>query len=244
MTLLSDARSLMATGASLPGDLLEDSRKRIGVAALSIAAIWLVVLVMIEMAGRFFSASLPNIAAIWPEPGRYFTIVGIVAAAGVAWVARHVGSKSHWLRDVAVLLMLGTCLMLALMEAWVPIKQPGRLSWVCIIILLYPLIVTDTPRRTLITSLAAATTVPVALFVARYRGVAMPEHGFSVLTVVLPPYLCAAIAVVPARLISRLGQEVKRAREIGAYRLGTLLGREGWGRCSAPRTSCWRVRRR
>jgi serine/threonine-protein kinase len=229
VSLFSDARSLLATGASLPGDLMEDSRKRIGVAAIAIASIWLVILVMIELAGRFFSAYLPNIAAIWPEPGRYFAIVGIVSAAGVAYIARRVGPRSHWLRDVAALLMVGTCLMLALLEAWVPIKQPGRLSWVCIIILLYPLIVTDSPRRTLFVSLAAATTVPLALFVARYRGVVMPQHGFSILTVVLPPYLCAAIAVAPARLISRLGQEVKRAREIGAYRLGALLGEGGMG---------------
>ena len=167
MSLLSDARSLMATGASMPGDLLEDSRKRIGAAAIAIASIWLVILLLIELAGRFFSAALPNIDAIWPEPGRYFAIAGVLSAAGVAYVARRVGPRSHWLRDVAALLTIGTCLMLALLEAWVPIKQPGRLSWVCIIILLYPLIVTDSPRRTLVVSIAAATTVPLAFFVAR-----------------------------------------------------------------------------
>jgi serine/threonine protein kinase len=229
MTLLTGARSLLASGASLPGDVLEDSRKRIGVAAIAIAAIWLVILFMIEMAGRFFSASLPNISAVWPEPGRYFTIGGLLAAVAVAIVARRVGPRSHWLRDVAALLIIGTSLMLAILEAWVPITQPGRLSWVCLLILLYPLIVTDSPRRTLFVSLAAASTVPVALLVARSRGVDMPEHGFSVLTLLVPPYLCAAIAVVPARLIRQLGQAVKRAREIGAYRLGKLLGEGGMG---------------
>jgi eukaryotic-like serine/threonine-protein kinase len=125
--------------------------------------------------------------------------------------------------------MVGTCLMLAILEAWVPITQPGRLSWVCVIILLYPLIVADSPRRTLFVSLSAATTVPVALSLARVRGVDMPEHGLSILTLVLPPYLCAAIAVVPARLIQRLGKAVREAREIGAYRLGKLLGEGGMG---------------
>jgi eukaryotic-like serine/threonine-protein kinase len=229
VSLFSDARSLMAPGSSLPGDLLEASRKRIGAAAISIAAIWSIILVMIELAGRFLSANLPGITAIWPQPGRYFAVIGIVAALGVAYVARRVGPKSHWLRDATVVLAVGTCLMLALLEAWVPIKQPGRLSWVCVVILLYPLIVTDSPRRTLFVSLAAATTVPLALFVTRDRDVAAPLHGFSLLAVVLPPYFCAAIAVVPARLIRRLGQEVKRARDIGAYRLGSLLGEGGMG---------------
>ena len=66
MSLLTGARSLLASGASLPGDLLEDSRKRISVAAMSVAAIWLIILGMIELAGRWFSATLPNISAIWP----------------------------------------------------------------------------------------------------------------------------------------------------------------------------------
>ena len=222
-------RSLLATSTSLPGDLLEDSRKRIGVAALVIASIWLFILLMIEIAGRFFSVNLPNLAAIWPEPGRYFALAGMVAGAVVALVARRVGPRSHWLRDVAVFLMVSTCLMLAILEAWVTIKQPGRLSWVCVIILLYPLIVSDSPRRTLVVSIAAASTVPLSLALARARGVVMPEHGFAMLTVLLPPYLCAAIAVVPARLIRQLGQAVKRAREIGAYRLGKLLGEGGMG---------------
>lgn len=229
LSLLTDARSFLASGTSLPGDLLEDSRKRIGIAASAIAAIWLVILVLIELAGRFYASSLPNIAAIWPEPGRHFTLAGIVSATALAIVARRVGPKSHWLRDLAALLVVGTALMLALLEAWVPITQPGRLSWVCLIILLYPLIVTDSPRRTLYVSLAAAATVPLSLYVALRRGVQEPEHGLAWTVVLLPPFLCAAIATVPAHLVSRLGRDLKRAREIGAYRLGALLGEGGMG---------------
>lgn len=229
LSLLTDARSFLASGTSLPGDLLEDSRKRIGIAASAIAIIWLVILVLIELAGRLYSDGLPNIAAIWPEPGRHFTIAGLLAATGVAIVARRVGPKSHWLRDLTGLLMVGTALMLALLEAWVPITQPGRLSWVCLIILLYPLIVTDSPRRTLLVSLASATTVPLSIFIAYRRGVQEPEHGLAWLVVFLPPYLCALIATVPARLMTRLGRDLKRAREIGAYRLGALLGEGGMG---------------
>lgn len=229
LSLFANARSLLASRASLPGDLLEDSRKRIAAAATAIAVIWLIVLIMIEGAGRFYAESLPNIAEVWPEPGRYFTITGLVAAALVALVARRVGPKSHWLRDLTGLLMVGTALMFALLESWVPIVQPGRISWVCLIVLLYPLIVTDSPRRTLIVSLASATTVPLALFIGWRRGVHQPEHGLAWLTVFVPPYLCAVLATIPARLITRLGQDLKKAREIGAYRLGGLLGEGGMG---------------
>ncbi|HEX5003850.1 MAG TPA: serine/threonine-protein kinase [Gemmatimonadales bacterium] len=214
---------------SMPDDLLEESRKRIGVAGLVIAAIWFVIVAFMSVAWRFFAASVPNVEAIWPMPGRYFAIAGILGGLGLALVARQVGPRSHWLRDAAALLMVGTCLMLAVLESRVPVTQPGRLSWVNVIILLYPLIVTDSPRRTLVVSLVAAFTVPAALLMARLRGVALPPETISVVVLMVPPFLCAAIAVLPAGLIRQLGQAVKRAREIGAYRLGKLLGEGGMG---------------
>lgn len=225
----SQGKSILATADFLPDDLLEESRKRIGVAGLVISAIWFIIVLFMGIASRFFASSLPNVEATWPVPGRSFAITGIVAGLGLALVARRVGPRSHWLRDAAALLMVGTCLMLAVLESRVPVTQPGRLSWVNVIILLYPLIVTESPRRTLVVSLLAALTVPAALLMARMRGVALPEEAISVAVLVVPPFLCAAIAVVPARLVRRLGQAVKQAREIGAYRLGKLLGEGGMG---------------
>ncbi len=229
MSTSTGQRSLLASSTFLPDDLLEESRKRIGVAGLVIATIWFVIIAFLGVAGRFFAASLPNLDATWPEPGRYFAIAGILGGLGLAFIARRVGPRSHWLRDAAALLMVGTCLMLAILESRVPISQPGRLSWVNVIILLYPLIVAESPRRTLVVSLLAALTVPVALFLARLRGVPLPEDGFALVVLVVPPFLCAAIAVLPARLIRQLGQAVRQAREIGAYRLGKLLGEGGMG---------------
>lgn len=229
MSLLTGARSLLASGASLPGDVLEDSRKRIGVAALVIAAIWFLILLLIGIAGRYFAASVPNIDAAWPRPGRPFALIGILGGVGLALLARRLGPRSHWLRDATALLMITTCLMLAILESRFPITQPGRLSWVNVIILLYPLIVTDSPRRTMVVSLMAALSVPTSLLLARRGGVALPETTFALIVLIVPPFLCAAIAVVPARLIQGLGKAVKAAREIGAYRLGKLLGEGGMG---------------
>jgi serine/threonine-protein kinase len=46
---------------------------------------------------------------------------------------------------------------------------------------------------------------------------------------IVPPFLAAALAVVPARVIRRLGREVRKAREMGSYRLGAMLGEGGMG---------------
>jgi eukaryotic-like serine/threonine-protein kinase len=42
-------------------------------------------------------------------------------------------------------------------------------------------------------------------------------------------YLLVGVAVVISHVVSRLGQEVAKARELGSYQLGELLGRGGMG---------------
>ena len=69
---------------------------------------------------------------------------------------------------------------------------------------------------------------PVGLLVAHARGLDTPT-----LTVIvwnyLPNYICALIAVIPSKIMVRLGRQVQRARELGSYRLVGLIGRGGMG---------------
>ena len=44
-----------------------------------------------------------------------------------------------------------------------------------------------------------------------------------------PNYLMVGVAVVISGVVTRLGQQVSKAREMGSYRLGELLGRGGMG---------------
>ena len=45
----------------------------------------------------------------------------------------------------------------------------------------------------------------------------------------MPTYVCALMAVIPARMIVRLGRQVRREQELGSYTIGELLGRGGMG---------------
>ena len=44
-----------------------------------------------------------------------------------------------------------------------------------------------------------------------------------------PDYLLVGVAVVISHVVTRLGQQVAKAREMGSYQLGELLGRGGMG---------------
>ncbi len=51
----------------------------------------------------------------------------------------------------------------------------------------------------------------------------------QILLLSIPNYLCAAMAPVVSHIITRLGREVRQAREMGSYLLGELIGRGGMG---------------
>jgi serine/threonine-protein kinase len=207
----------------------DDARKRVRVAAFALGAVWVVILLLIDVAGSALGEGVgQSIAHLWPLPGRYLTLAGLTALV-LALATDRLKSRPRVLRDLGLVVMVATCGLLAVLETWAPVRAPGRLSWVCLIILLYPSIAADSPGRTLAASLAAAATVPAAVIYAWLRGVPLPEGGLRVLLLLVPPFLAAALAVVPAQVIRRLGREVRKARELGSYRLGALLGEGGMG---------------
>src|SRR4029078_2976634 len=70
---------------------------------------------------------------------------------------------------------------------------------------------------------------PVALALSHLRGVEIHLNAFYILWDFLPTYICAFLVVIPVKIIHRLGQQVRRARELGSYRLEEPLGKGGMG---------------
>jgi serine/threonine-protein kinase len=70
---------------------------------------------------------------------------------------------------------------------------------------------------------------PLALWITTLRGHEVHATLFNYMWAFLPNYVAAAIAVVPAKVIRGLGQQVNKARELGSYRLEEVLGKGGMG---------------
>ena len=94
--------------------------------------------------------------------------------------------------------------------------------------MLYPLIIPAPPRRVLIATLLTAATDPIGLWINVLAGASLPEA--TVLShLFLPTLLACIVAPVTARIVYSLTVEVKRARELGSYRLVRRLGQGGMG---------------
>jgi serine/threonine-protein kinase len=110
-------------------------------------------------------------------------------------------------------------------DDWLPLG----VSFACVVIVMFPLIApTPSTAYTVVGSLAAAATDPLALALATRAGHASPSW-LQAMGLVVPTFLCAGLAIVPAAIIRRLGHDARRARELGSYRLTHCIGAGGMG---------------
>jgi eukaryotic-like serine/threonine-protein kinase len=214
-------------GQSLPSEVHCQSCRRVGIVGLVFAALWTITLFLNNVVVGWLEP-MGFMRNLWPSPGNMVATVGVASSLLMVWLARHLSGQSMLL-DLGSGYLVLQCLLVAILGQWIPAPISPRVSWVCIPILFYPAIVPNTPRKTLITSLLAASTEPVALGLSHIRGVDIPLSAFYLIWDFLPTYICAFLVVIPVKIIHSLGQQVRRARELGSYRLEEPLGKGGMG---------------
>jgi serine/threonine-protein kinase len=223
------ARSRPSAATSLPPDLLRESWRRVFAASLIFTGGWGLTLVLhfVTTAARGHQDTYGP--GMWPQPGVTVAAIGLAVSLTMAVLAHRLRRRGQLLLDLGLGFEVLTAGFIGFLNQWVPVPVGGNISWVCAIVLAYPAIVPSTPRKTLIAAFVAASMDPTCWGIAVARG-AVPEA--TVLDAVLlfwPNYLCALGAVMPAHLIRGLTRQVSRARELGSYQLGPLIGSGGMG---------------
>ena len=210
---------------SLPGEILEQSCRRVGIASVVFASVWALTLVLGNVV---FAGEDP----MWPWPGNVFSGLGIALSLGMLALARWLSERRELLLKVGLGFEVLTALLIGVLNFWGVADQTydfGRVSWVALVILVYPTIAPNTPVRILGASLIAATMDPVGYIIALSRGLSIELSTAQAVSIFLPNYIAAVLAVIPAEIITGLGRQVRQARELGSYRLGEVLGKGGMG---------------
>jgi eukaryotic-like serine/threonine-protein kinase len=214
-------------GQSLPSDVIGQTCRRVGIVGLVFASLWAFTLFMNNVVATWLG-EMAFMPAVWPFPGNLVGVIGVASSLAMTWVAHRLSGRSVLL-DIGSGYLVLQCMLVSILSQWAPVPISPRVSWVCIPILFYPAIVPNSPRKTLVTSLLAASTEPLALLLSHLRGVQVHTSLFYLLWDFLPTYICAFLVVIPVKIIHRLGQQVRRARELGSYRLEEPLGKGGMG---------------
>ena len=219
-------RSSPHTLATLPADLLEAASKRLSMAALLYAITYSISYGI----GRLYSASAwKGAESLWV--GDVAALVSVVLSLAVFFVARSGRFEAQFLLDMGLVYWAVSALGIDVGMFW--LLPPGfeltGISWVCVWLVFFPLIVPTTPGKTLVAALVAASMGPLMFLIALVVREGPAPEGMYVVDLFIPYYLSAGLAFMGSRIIYQLGCDVSKARQMGSYRLIKLLGRGGIG---------------
>ncbi|MFC1572199.1 serine/threonine-protein kinase [Candidatus Eisenbacteria bacterium] len=213
---------------SLPPDILRGASKRLAISGLVMAGmcfLW-----------ALFYAFLPLIDPT--ETGQAFDLVHLttigmlVVSIAVYFLAKSELMAPQRMLDFGLFYLIVIAFVagvaLRLMPGPLHIPSDWGISEICILILLFPVIIPNTPVKTVVAALVAASMDPLGIYLAVQHGKVIPE-GASVFAAVFPNYICAGLALVPSFIMHHLVRQVSHARQMGSYNLTELLGRGGMG---------------
>ena len=211
----------------LPADLLTDAVRRLRVACV----VWMVLWVTGILVNHFVLPWLhlqPTQVIAWPPVADMLAVVCILVSALVYRYAPIACKRPETLVNLGIGYEIVLAFAIGVINQWEPQVLAGRLSWICVLVLLHPMVVPGPPGKILIGSLLAASMDPVGLVIAHLRGIKLDPME-ALVWAYLPNYICAGLATIPSHILSRLNRQVSRAREMGSYQLGDLIGQGGMG---------------
>ena len=151
-----------------------------------------------------------------------------IGCLGIAALARSRLLGDRALLDVALGFEVVLCTLISFGAHFSFGEAKGILmpiTWVVPLIILFPLIIPTTPKRTLITAILAASTDVIARLVVAPRLPYDPASYFGIAHVVL----AVALAYFGARILYRINVDIARAKQLGAYTLTHPIGEGGMG---------------
>ncbi len=218
-------------GRPLPADLLREATRRLGIMSLLGAAIWTIAAITDHVVlDAVTDGAVPWYQLEIPDA---ITAVGIVASLGLYVFTRRTARDPARVLDIGLGYMIFVAFAVSTMLHFEP-EQSGwtvrpMLSWGGVVVVMFAAIVPNTPRKTLIASLIAVSMNPLSMLLSRARGDWDFGPPIYALLMHYPDYLLVGVALVISVVMTRLGEQVSRARELGSYQLGELLGRGGMG---------------
>jgi len=217
---------------ALPFEVLEQTCRRVGLASMVFAGVWTWVLLMNTVVRQFTGPMQHQVESSLLGLENLITLAAILLSVAMVYVARALSHRPGLLLDIGLGYEVANALLIAVFN-WLivpPEWYPSMgVSYICIVILVYPTIAPAGPYRTLAAAFLAASMDPLLYGVSVARGNVFEMGTFELAWAFAPNYLCAVLAIVPVTVIRGLGRRVSRERELGSYQVGERIGHGGMG---------------
>ena len=210
------------SGENMPEDLQNLAVERLRILLLVFGAIHALFLIAIPIGPEYFGGGSWACSCV----GLVLHAVGLLVSLLFAAAIR----RTHWSAERILNLGLSyqvlTCLAVAYAEQG---RAPAGISLVAVLILIFPLFLTRTMRRTLIASLLSAAMAPLAFYIYQLSSGEMLPVTQANYFQFGGNFLFAGLTFIPCRIVSSMAREIKAARRLGSYELGKRIAAGGMG---------------
>jgi serine/threonine-protein kinase len=220
----SESGTIRST-SRLPSSLLSEQVRRLAICAAVGGGLWAYGMVMDAVARPL------TLGTDIPLHNVVIEAALIVVSGLMLLYVRFSRQPAQTKVDVSLLYFIANAAAVALLNNWMNrpvVAMSSLLSWNTVVILVAAMIIPGSPWKMLVASLIAATTDPAAVWISHLRGADVPSFA-DTMVIFMPNYACAAVAVLPSRVLQRIGRSLRHAQDMGSYRLEELLGRGGMG---------------
>src|SRR5262245_369689 len=216
-------------GRPLPPDLLRQASRRLAIVALTGAALWAIGPVIRHVVLHLESDAWDRVL-----PVDLVSIACALVSLGLWWYLRRGDRDPMAVGDLGLSYMVAVAIAIGVLVHVGPVPPVSdanlpAITWIGPLMLMFAAIVPVSPWKMFGAGLVAATMDPLGMVILKAAGSYDfgPMHNLMVMHI--PNYLMLGVAVVISHVVTRLGQQVGRERELGSYRLGELLGSGGMG---------------
>jgi serine/threonine protein kinase len=220
-----------ARSRSLPDDLLREASIRLGVMSALFGAIWIVATV----GGNLAEHAIKPDSQGWLQfdIGDAIAVASVIVSLALFVYIRKGDKDPRFVLDLGLWYMVFTALSLGLLFHIGGVPTPQiilpQISWIGAVVLMFAAILPTTPKKMLIAGIVAVSMNPIGMLISKVQGSWDSGPWTMVLLMHYPDFILVGAAVVISHVMTKLGQQVTKARELGSYRLGELLGRGGMG---------------
>lgn len=220
--------SSRAHSRGLPPDLLKEAARRLQIMSLLGAVLWIVATALYQLATQGNGGHDAGVATT-----NTVAIASALISLALFFYSRRENADPRHILDLGLVYMVLTSAAIGLTFHIDPVltSRPvaPMITWAGVAVLMFAAIVPNHPRRTLVAGVISAAMNPLGMIIVKAQGQWDYGPPSSLLIMHYPDLLLVGVAVVVSHVVTRLGQQVTRAREMGSYQLVSQLGKGGMG---------------
>ncbi|HKY97788.1 MAG TPA: serine/threonine-protein kinase [Gemmatimonadaceae bacterium] len=214
---------------AIPQDLLREASQRLAIMCLMAAILWIAATIL-------WHVTWPSLhpGQTWPgiKASEWLGYASGIASFLVWLLIRRQKWEPEVFLKIGLAYMILSCFSVGMVMHWgLPESEMMmvQISWVGVVILMFAALLPTEPKVMLVAGLAAAFMSPLTMIITHVHGLSAIEAFKAGMLMHYPDFLIAFASVGVAAVVTRLGKQVSKAREMGSYQLGELIKRGGMG---------------